>query len=991
MGFFDPEAEVGPVAVPQGLDLNPARKSPTLLEAAGAAWRMDSPVGSAVSSFAYNPPEPINPSYNPYDEVKGTSYEDYWERFAGARNPGDTAGMKAQIDRENEDRRTLAAAGVPGVMLSMGASLLSPSTFLPGGAVIKGYNGVRIGATALSVGAAAATATALDEVALQQTQVTRTGAESAVAIGGSLILGGVLGAAVGALGAREVRVASRQAEEAVGHKQTVLEGLRSMGAAENARDLTLRREGLFKAIREIPVIGRLMKTSPLLRTVLSDLDEARRASARLAESPYQYRINDTGQTVLAGDAPVETRIKEREYNDLSSAYGGLNKAYAEYWADGPVSTVGRITQPVGRAYSRLLGRKGKLSYDEFMEEVGRAMRRNDTHPIPQVQAAAQHLRKTIFDRIKDEAAEVGIFGTDMKVKFADSYFSRVYKTGLIARHLGDGTELDMEAMLIRQYSAERAVDGAPVDLADVKQAARETVQSILGMKPGQHPYRAGLGSPTKERVLSLTDEVLEPWLESDASVIMGHYFRSLVPDIEITRAFGDLEMTKAIEAINDEAARKSAAAANGKERTKIQAEAREAISDLQAMRDRIRGTYGVPDNPDGFIVQGSRALRNVSFMGHLGGMTLAAIPDVAGVIGRVGIQGAFGASIDLVTNPKRLFKSVADTKDFGAASEWFLNSRAASLSDVFDPYARRTKLDLAGSWAADKFSKATGMVHWNIAWKSIGTAVIASRMGKAAEAVRAGSASANELRLLGANGIEPFMAERIAKELEKHADKEGRIWMPNAGQWTDRDAFHAFRRAMVREMDIMVITPGQDIPLSFSKEAGKFFLQFKRFGFSAYERILLAGLQRADADVVAQFTTAVLLGGLVSNIRSKEPKEGAAFWEDAIDRSGVAGWLMEPYNAASALSGGRLSFSGEPVSRFQSRSVTAGLLGPSVDMTTGVVEAINAFSTGQASYRDVRKLMRPIPGNNLPYLMGLFQKIEDAIVKATGAKPRPPA
>ena len=41
--------------------------------------------------------------------------------------------------------------------------------------------------------------------------------------------------------------------------------------------------------------------------------------------------------------------------------------------------------------------------------------------------------------------------------------------------------------------------------------------------------------------------------------------------------------------------------------------------------------------------------------------------------------------------------------------------------------------------------------------------------------------------------------------------------------------------------------------------------QFKRSGFSAYERILLSRLQRTDADVVAQFAMAVLLGGMVGD------------------------------------------------------------------------------------------------------------------------------
>lgn len=1017
MGFFDPgqEDRSGPVAIPEGLSVTPTERAPSRWERAatawetatlpgivlntsreelGAAWRMDSPIGAALNTTRFPHAGRYDPDYDPLTDIRGTPYEENFMSFVGARNAGDVAAMKAQIDRENEDRRTLAAAGARGAIISMGASLLSPSTILPAGAIVKTGKGVKIGLTALTTAGATGAAVAMDEAVLQSSQETRSTAESMFAIGGSMVLGGLLGAGAGYLSRAEFRAASRQTEEALVVKQEFYEGLRSMGAAENARDFTLKREKMFTMIRDIPLLGRMMKTSPILRTVLSDLTETRRASAMLAESPYQYRANDEGLSVLGGEVSVETRIKERTYNDLASAYGGLHRQFAEYWADGPIGTVGRFTQPVSRAYSNLLRRTEKLSETEFMEEVGKAMRRNDQHPIPQVAAAAKHLRETIFSRIKDDATELGIFGKDMEVKFADSYFSRVYNTGKIARHMGDGSADDMEAMLIREFTKERQALGEAIDAAEVKQAARDTIQTILGMKPGEHPYRAAVGDPRKARVLSLADEVLEPWLESDASVVMSHYFRGLVPDIEIMRSFGDLEMTGAKAAINDEAARRSAAATNAKERARIEAERRENITDLEGMRDRLRGTYGVPDNPDGFIVQASRAARNVSFMGHLGGMTISAIPDIAGVVGRGGVRAAFGASVDLVTNPKRLFKSVSDAKDFGAAAEWYLNSRAATLSDVFDPYARRTKLDIAGTWAANKFAKATGMVHWNMGWKMIGTAVVSTRMGRAATAVASGKATKSELAKLAENGIEPWMAERIAKQFEKHADKDGQIWMPNGGQWTDREAFHAFRRAMVREQDIMVITPGQDIPLSFSKEAGKFFLQFKRFGFSAYERILLAGLQRTDADVVAQFTMAVLLGGMVANVRAwqqgREQKTGAAWWEDAIDRSGVAGWLMEPYNAVSALSGGAMSLSGEPVSRFQSRSVTAGLMGPSVDMAGGVVEAINAFSSGQASYRDVRKLMRPIPGNNLPYLMGLFQKMEDAMVAWTGAKPRPP-
>jgi len=322
-----------------------------------------------------------------------------------------------------------------------------------------------------------------------------------------------------------------------------------------------------------------------------------------------------------------------------------------------------------------------------------------------------------------------------------------------------------------------------------------------------------------------------------------------------------------------------------------------------------------------------------------------------------------------------------------------LNSRALALGQMFDPYGAGTKMERGLAKAAAGFSKATGMVHWNMGWKSVGGAMVASRMSKSIDAIRSGKASKSDRLRLGANGIDPWMAERIAMQLDDHADKDGQLWLPRGQNWTDPEAFDAFRRAMNREFDIMVITPGQDLPISFSSEVGKFFLQFKSFAFSAHHRILLSGIQRADADVFAQFTTALLLGGLVSNIKSaqngSEPKEDAAFWEDALDRSGLTGWLMEPYNLAAGFTGGRTSLSGEEVSRFQSRSEFEGLLGPSVDMAAGIYEAAGNYSRGEHSYRDARKVMRAVPGNNLIWFLGVSRQIENSIVEATGGRPRP--
>lgn len=1028
MPFKDTDDFFGPLALPDGLSVTPTEEAPNGIgDILGAAFRTENPVVSAVTSFNYDPLKPFDPDYRPWDDIQGTEYEDYAGRFAGARDVEDVVAMKAQIDREREDRAVLDAAGGIGVLSQMGAALLSPSSLIPGGAVVKGAKGVSIARTGLTVAGSAAFAAALDETVLQGTQETRTAEESAFAIGGSFVLGAVLGAAAGKMTANQFKAASRRVEEAIGLTHEYDAALRSMGAAENRADLTLRREQIFQMVNRVPVLRGVVRSDPVLRAQLSPLQEVRSALVDLVETPLQYAANDAGQSVRIGGPSVEARILDRERNELASALSLLSRSFSEYAKDGPAGTLGTLTAPVTTRFNNLMGKDRKLTANEFMDEVGKAMRRGDKHPIPQVQSAADAMRRNIFDKIKDEAIEVGIFDPDLQVKNADSYFTRVYNTERIRRHFGDGTSDDIAVVLREEFirkraeaekalqaklddqkaeteeiakATQRALDKqksvdefyASATDAEIDQAVNDTVRSLLGLKPGQHSYEASLSSPTRARVLDVDDLILEPWLESNAEAIMSQYFRQMVPDIEITRRFGDANMTEARTRITEEIAQQMKKAKSAKAKARIQDEGAERLRDLEGMRDRLRNRYGVPDNPRSGWVQANRAFRTASYMGYLGGMMLSAIPDVAGIIGRGGIEGAFGTAATALTDPRKLGLAAKDMAEIGSAAEWWLNSRAMSMAEMFDPYGSGTRLERAMGQGARHFSIATGMIPWNVGWKSVGGAAVASKMAKAADAVRAGKATKKQIRTLAENGIEPHMAERIAKQIDQFGDKDGVLWLPRGQDWTDTEAFDAYRHAMNREFDLMVITPGQDKPLAFSTELGKFFLQFKSFAMSAHNRILLSGIQRADADVLAQVTTAILLAGLASNIKARlggyEPKEGDAFWEDALDRSGLAGWLMEPYNAMSALSGGLLSITGEPVSRFQARSAVQGLAGPSVDMVASGAEAVNAFATGKANHRDVRKLMRPIPGNNIWYLLPLFQKIEDALVSATGAKPR---
>jgi hypothetical protein len=125
------------------------------------------------------------------------------ERFVDVFNKEALTRRRAQIDQELEIRAVQERYPWLSAGASMVASTLSPTTLVPAlaiakigkGAYLLGRAGMTVGTgTAFAgVGASVAAAVAAEEAILQSQQQLRTWEESAAAIGGSFVLGGLLG------------------------------------------------------------------------------------------------------------------------------------------------------------------------------------------------------------------------------------------------------------------------------------------------------------------------------------------------------------------------------------------------------------------------------------------------------------------------------------------------------------------------------------------------------------------------------------------------------------------------------------------------------------------------------------------------------------------------------------------------------------------------------------------------------------------------------
>jgi hypothetical protein len=123
------------------------------------------------------------------------------------------------------------------------------------------------------------------------------------------------------------------------------------------------------------------KTSPMQRVFGADSVTARRTGADLAETSLLTKENLEGGVTTAGPA-VDREARLMIHQGQVAVGDELSKLYSEYrFGD-------QVTAPRAQGMVRdMLGQnpEGKLSYDQFKEQVSDAMRNGDTHETQQVQ------------------------------------------------------------------------------------------------------------------------------------------------------------------------------------------------------------------------------------------------------------------------------------------------------------------------------------------------------------------------------------------------------------------------------------------------------------------------------------------------------------------------------------------------------------------------------------------------------------------------------
>lgn len=595
-----------------------------------------------------------------------------------------------------------------------------------------------------------------------------------------------------------------------------------------------------------------------------------------------------------------------------------------------------------------------------------------------------------------------------------------------ARSMQSGREYKMSQNAEKDLTDLRAfVDHSRKELEDI---ADGVIDNILG-RPDLLTFDLpeSLRGALKSRTLRIPDAFesangkFEDFLDRDVRAVGRAYVHSVVVDTEIMRMHGSLNMEewpiyqKMVDEyhalVNNPELAKLPPAKAEKIRAGLEKDFRRTTRDLKAQIDRMRGVYKLPDDPTSWGPRTIRIIKELNLLRMLGGMTISALPDIGRVMMVHGFTDTVRYGIRPLFGHLRAVKLAGEEVQLsGTALDMILGSRIQAIADVLDNYGRYSKGERGLGWLAEKFGYLTLMNQWNSGIKQWVGAVTMTKIIKACKRVADGTATKADIDKLAASSIidkatiDTFAARKIAEQFDKHGMVEGGLHIPNTEAWDVSDpnvrlARDALRGAIVRDVDNIIVTPGQEKPLWFSTQMGSVILQFKSFAASSMEKTLIAGLQQRDAGVFMGASMMIAFGVAVEWLKALTndkplPANNAQWVAAAIDRSGLLGWFADVNNISEKMTRGTVGVSaltGRELSRFASRNVVDALAGPTFgtigDMTVASGGLFSSLLGGeQVRQSDLAAVRRLIPLQNLFYLSNIFQQLEKSAGKSLGAK-----
>ncbi len=947
-----------------------------------------------------------------------------WNSFIYVDDEEEYQKTRASVNHDVEARQRISEAGISGMMASMVAASASPSLFIGGGALVASLKaGKKAYKAGLITGSVTAATVYGEERILQATQAGRTDEEVAL----NTAVGFVLGALVGGGGVKfknsKLQKIAHETKQKMAVEQNIdkapeslsdfAEFDKSVGAAQSDQQaifdslgleaLNKEQLGLAKSENKFvqPILDGYVKLNklwnPAVRMISASSKRVRQLYLELAETSLKPQLVKEG---FALNESLEGVLKRR-YSDYSENVMKFGQSWKEYKKS-----------------------NGNLNWKEFRNEVGKASRRAEEHPDPNIANAASGMNK-YYEGIAEEMSEIKMLPEGITTpKEGARYLNRSWRMQAIQNDIPK-FKTNIEPYLRKQHTKIKnrleglveEVDkktGKPTPEAldareqirkfyneeDFNQTVKESVNGVtnnlLKNKDilGFQPTVIGGKSPLKKRAFNIPDAEIEDWLDNDILYLSDKYTRQVVPEIEIRKRFGEDGLKKVEEEIHAEY-NTLQENASPKEAKKLDKERKRVLKDIDTTFNLLRGTYkGFGGDPDSFLRSASQSLLTYNYIVGLGGVVISSISDAGMGILRRGFTNFFGKSLkpfieDVAKTGGKM--SRAEARSYGQAFETVNSSRTQSLLSIGDPMAFGSPFERFLGNIGNNFSNINLINYWNDMFQQVNTLGVRFRMvNNIDDFINKGKLGKREEEFMNFVGIGKSSRIAMKKQIDEFGEEINGNIIPNIDKWTDKKLKEKFKAAIGKEVDRTIITKGAtDIPRFGNTLLGKIVFQWQNFNFAFNNKVLISGLQDADGRVAAGLGTLMSLGMLTEFLKAKgsgQPlPQNPQQWVDAgLDRSGILGMLSYG-NSVPAIAGfdyrGLLKDDPTIKSDRRAKNATEVFLGPTGQTLTKATHFAASLSKDGITKGDVHRARTLMPYQNIFYLKPIFDVFEKRIAK----------
>jgi hypothetical protein len=342
----------------------------------------------------------------------------------------------------------------------------------------------------------------------------------------------------------------------------------------------------------------------------------------------------------------------------------------------------------------------------------------------------------------------------------------------------------------------------------------------------------------------------------------------------------------------------------------------------------------------------------------------------------------------LLGNFEAMKLSAKEGQLMGLVTERTSLHRMSTFAELGDPLAKNTAFERFITNASRFATRWNGLALWTDVMQAVSGTLSQNR-------ILTGVAGEGDTRFLAYLGIDATTANRIAKQFAEHGETRDTVKIANTEKWTDEKAVRAYRAAVRKDVDSIIVRKGVgDLPLFSSTPTGKAILQFRSFTLAAHQRVMLKGMQENTGRFIGGLAVMTSLGMLAATARAYTA--GAAAWErfkkasenpgylvgEGLDLTGIFPLAFEVSNTVEKVSGasgagavnplksplmaaGNLAVPGSSMQgssvRFATRDPLSALLGPSAGLVGNTIPralgGVGLLATGEDPSLSQQKAM----------------------------------